>query len=69
MVTVLALTRVLLDMVGDRDPLFYCLPASVLAILAAAIFDVHHRRFGDLGRLVIGSVAGFSGFCGFSSPF
>ena len=39
---------------------FFCLPASILAISAAAIFHAHRHRLGDRGRLVIGSVAGFS---------
>ena len=60
MVSVLALTRLMLDMVGDREPLLFCLPASILATSAAAAFHAHRHRLGDRGRWVIGSVAGFS---------
>ncbi len=63
-VTVLALTRVFLDLVGDREPLLFCIPASMLAISACAIFGRYGRRLGDHGRLTTGAVMGSRRSCG-----
>lgn len=52
-----ASTRLLLDRVGDRSPMSFCLPAGTLVMITLMAF----HRLGGKMRLVVGCAAGFLG--------